>query len=270
MEIIIRPKSVFNLDFKEIWHYRELFYVFAWRDIKVRYKQTVLGISWALFQPLVTTGIFSIFFGKIAKIPSDHIPYPLFVLTGLVFWSFFSNSVTAASQSMVASENIIKKVYFPRLIIPLSSIVTAGLDFLISFLMLLLVMVYYRYFPQFTSLLVLPVLLLTLILTAGGIGLFTSAINVKYRDVRYILPFFIQIGLFVTPIIYPISVILDYRKWLLILNPLTSVIETARALYSGKPINYFLISLGFAISVVIFSLGLYYFRKTEAFFADVA
>ncbi|MCL4390419.1 MAG: ABC transporter permease [Patescibacteria group bacterium] len=271
-EIVIKPNGSFlDVDLREIWRYRELFYIFAWRDIKLRYKQTVLGIIWVLFQPLVSTGIFSIFFGKIAKIPSDNLPYPLFVLAGLVIWNFFSSALSASSQSLIGNEGIIKKVYFPRLILPISSVVTAGVDFFITFLVLLVAVVYFGYLPSLLILPVLPVLLIITILMASGLGMFMASLNVKYRDVRFILPFFIQIGLFVTPVIYPLSIIYDWRKWFLIINPLTGVIETLRALIVGRAQpDFSLLIIGLIVSIPVFCFGLFYFRRTEAYFADIA
>ncbi len=272
MEIIIRPnRSVGLLNLGELWRYRELFYVFSWRDIKIRYKQTLLGVLWVLFQPLATTGIFSIFFGKIAKIPSDNIPYPLFVFAGLTIWNFFSTALATSSQSLLSNEGIIKKVYFPRLIIPISAIITAGVDFAITMVVLILAVFYYGYHPNWQILFLSPILLLILLMTVVGLGLFTSSLNVKYRDVRYVIPFFIQIGLFLTPVIYPLSVIYDYRKLLLGLNPLSGVIETFRVLIIGSnkfDINLIVTSL--VVSLAIFVFGLIYFNKTESYFADIA
>lgn len=271
-EIVIRPASSnFKIDFAELWRYRELFYIFSWRDVKVRYKQTVLGIIWVLFQPLVSTGIFSIFFGKIAKIPSNDLPYPLFVLAGLVIWNFFANGLTSSSQSLVGNQSILQKVYFPRLIIPISAIITAGIDFVITLIILLLACLFYGYYPNPLIFLLFPILLTILLLTISGLGMFLASLNVKYRDVRYALPFFIQTGLFVTPVIYPLSIIYDYRKWLLMLNPLTGIIETFRVLITGKGmVDYPLILLSLIISIIIFAFGLFYFRKTESYFADIA
>lgn len=270
-ETIIRPgDSLVKVDLKELWEYRELFYIFAWRDIKIRYKQTVLGFGWAIFQPLVTTGIFSIFFGKLAKIPSDGLPYPLFAFAGLTVWNFFSSAVSYSSHSVLGNEAIIKKVYLPKIIIPLAAIVTSALDFLINLVLLIIASLFFGYIPQLIGVFMFPVLFLTLFLSIGGVGLFMSALNIKYRDVRYILPFFISMGMFVSPVIYPISIIYDYRKWLLIFNPLTSVIETTRAIIGGSDINFMLVGLGLLISMTIFIVGLGYFNRTEKFFADIA
>lgn len=270
-EIIIRPEQPWwKIDFKELWQYRELLYIFSWRDIKVRYKQTILGVIWVLFQPIITTGIFSIFFGKIARLPSDNLPYPLFVFSGLIIWNFFANGLSSSSQSLVIHEGLVKKAYFPRIILPLSAVVTTGVDLLIVLPVLLAAIFFFGYSPHPASLLLLPVLFIVLFLTTSGLGLLLSAINVKYRDVRFILPFFIQIGLFLSPVIYPISAIYDLRKWVLILNPLTGVIEVSRQLISGALINWFQLGLSFFIALAVFLVGFYYFRKTENLFADLA
>lgn len=271
-EIIIKPQSNFlSLDVSELWHYRELFYIFSWRDVKIRYKQTVLGIVWVLFQPLVTTGIFSIFFGKIAKIPSDGLPYPLFVLSGLVFWNFFANGLTNASQSLVNNQSILQKIYFPRVIIPISAIITAGIDFVLTLVILVFACVFYHNIPSLSAIVVFPLTILITLLTMLGLGFFTAAVNVKYRDVRFALPFFIQVGLFITPVIYPLSIIYDYRKWFLMLNPLTGVIETFRVVISGgSQFDFGLLAVSFTVALGLFIFGFLYFRKTEIYFADIA
>lgn len=269
-EIVIRPKKDWwKIDLRESWQYRELLYVLAWRDIAVRYRQTILGVLWAILQPLITTGIFTIFFGKIAKIPSDNLPYPIFSFIGLTIWSFFSNGVSNASQSLLSNLGIISKVYFPRLVVPLASILTSSVDFLITVSLLLIVIFFYGFFPNFLlTLIFLPLILSILLLTMAGLGFFTSALNVRFRDVRYALPFFIQIGLYVTPIIYPLSIIYDYRRWFLILNPLTAVVETSRALVSGNSIDLTLFISAIPISLIIFFGGLFFFRQTESIIVD--
>lgn len=269
-ETLITPiKSKFAINLREIWEYRELFFVFVWRDIKIRYKQTVIGVVWVLFQPLITTGIFSIFFGKLAKIPSDGLPYPLFALIGLTFWNFFANGVLRASESMIGNEGIIKKVYFPRLIIPFASILTVGVDFLLTFALTMLAVLIYGQGFSVNLLVVIPLILLTLFLTTSGVGLIAASLNISFRDVRHILPFFIQIGLFVTPVIYPLSAVFDYRKTLLMLNPLTSVIETFRIVLIGDPIPWLLVSLGLFLSFAVFFLGMLFFNKSESYLADI-
>lgn len=269
---VIKPKQKWQLfDFQELWFYRELFWIFTWRDIKVRYKQTLLGIIWVVFQPLVTTGIFTIFFGKLAKIPSGNLPYELFVFIGLVFWSFFSGALSHASSSMVENANLLKKVYFPREILPLSSIVTSFVDFGINLTLLFIFVIIYRYFPSPLILIVLPLAIIITALTASGVGFFFASVNVKYRDVRYILPFFIQILLFLTPVIYPSSVVNESFRFLFALNPMTGVIDSIRQVLSGSSeVNLPMLVISIFSSVSVFILGLIYFRATERFFADNA
>ena len=271
-EIIIKPaKGWVRIDFNELWRYRELFYIFTWRDIKVRYKQTVIGIAWAILQPFMLMVVFSVFFGSFAKIPSDNIPYPIFVFSGLIFWNYFSTALSGASNSLIENENIIKKIYFPRLILPLSTTITPIVDFIIAFVILSLMLIYYHLSIHPYIILLLPLLLLITLLTASGIGTFLSAINIKYRDIRYALPFFIQILLFVTPVIYPVSMVSSKYHWLLLLNPMTGIIETARASMLGtKPIDPPLLLISMAFAGLFFLFGIYYFRKTERVFADVA
>ncbi|VAW32344.1 O-antigen export system, permease protein, partial [hydrothermal vent metagenome] len=231
---IIKPKKTFSIeDFKEIWRYKELLYFFTWKDLKVRYKQTAIGILWALFQPFIIMVVFSVFFGKFARMPSDGIPYPIFVYTGLLFWQFFSGALTETSKSLVGNSNIITKVYFPRLILPISGVLTKFVDFFIASIILAGMMIYYGYAPSMLGILIIPLLLLITFMASVGGGLFLASINVKYRDVRYVLPFFIQILLFVTPVIYPASIAGKY-SWILALNPMTGVIKAARASLLGN------------------------------------
>lgn len=269
-EIIIKPRTAFSLDLREIWDYRELLYIFTWRDIKVRYKQTLLGLVWVLFQPVVTATIFSIFFGKLAKIPSGTLPYPLFVFVGLAIWTFFSNALSSASVSLIGYEGMIKKVYFPKILIPLSAILTALFDFLVTLVFVFIASLYFGFVPRVEAIWIFPLLTLILLFCLIGASLFTSALNVKYRDVRFALPFFIQIGLFVSPVIFPIAVIFDFRKWFLYLNPLTGIIETTRTLISGAAVDWNLIGLSAAVSLALAIFGIYYFGKTESYFADIA
>lgn len=269
--IRIEPvKTNFYLNFKELWDYRELFYIFAWRDIKVRYKQTVLGVTWVVFQPLVSMVVFTVFFGNFIQIPSGDLPYPLFVLCGLVFWTFFSNTLSFSSSSLITNENIIKKVYFPKIILPLSSVITGSVDLLISLTLLFIVGFYFKFVPSLSALIVIPLGYFISFLTASGLGLFFSAVNVKYRDIRYIIPFFIQLLIFLTPVIYPTSVVSSSSKFLFILNPMAAVIESVRGVIAGNPSIDFL-SLGVAtlISLIIFFFGLAFFNATEKFFADI-
>jgi len=269
MKIIIKPKTVFSFNLKEIWQYRELFWTFAWRDIKVRYKQTIIGMLWAILQPFIAMIVFSVFFGRIAGISSGNIPYPIFVYTGLVFWTYFSSSLSASSDSMIGNQAIIQKIYFPRIILPISVTLVHLVDFFFAFLVLIGLMIYYHFLPTLSGiLLILPSILITF-LSFSGLGLFLSSLNVKYRDVRYALPYFIQILIFVTPVIYP-PIVLGKYQWLWYLNPMAGVIETMRASLLGiGTINWQLLGSAAIISILSFVFGLIYFNKTERFFADI-
>lgn len=271
METVIRPKKIFSIrDLEELWSYRELLYFFSWRDIKVRYKQTAIGILWALFQPLVTMIVFTVFFGMLAKMPSDGAPYPVFVYTGILFWQFFSAALVDASNCLITNQSIITKVYFPRLLLPVSVTITKLIDLAIGGVILGGLLVYYGYAPGLTALLLLPLLVLMSFMAAVGAGLFLAAVNVKYRDVRYILPFFIQILMFLTPVIYPASITGKYSK-LLALNPMTGVIKSARAVLLGsEPLNWLLIGISGAACFIILMVGLAVFKRTERYFADIA
>lgn len=267
---IIRPKKLFSIkDITELWKYRELLYFFTWRDLKVRYKQTLVGAGWAIFQPFITMVVFSIFFGGLAKIPSDGVPYPIFVYVGLIFWQFFSSALSDTSNTLIANQAIITKVYFPRLILPISSVMTKIVDFIIASIILAGLMVYYGYLPNLNGILILPILLIITFMTAVGGGLLLAAINVKYRDVRYALPFLIQILLFLTPVIYPASIAGQYSK-ILALNPMMGVIQNARAALLGTtPINWILIEMSIISSMILLIIGVYVFKKVERYFADI-
>lgn len=271
-ETVIKPKPKWALmDLSEIWAYRELFLIFAWRDIKVRYKQTILGAGWAILQPVFSMFIFTIFFGNFAKIPSGELPYPLFVLIGLTFWNYFSGVLSRGSNSLIENEGIVKKVYFPREILPLSTVGANLLDFGISFVLLLIVSLYFHFIPNALVLLIVPLGLIIGTLGAGGLGLLLSAFNVKYRDVRYALPFFVQMMIFLTPVIYPTSIMRPAFRYLIAVNPMTGVINAARVVFSGgSNIDWGILSISAGASVLFFLIGLYYFRSTERFFADLA
>ena len=271
MELIIKPKKgLSGLDFNELWHYRELFYFLAWRDIKLRYKQTVFGILWAVIQPFFTMLVFTVVFGKLVKVSSDNIPYPIFVYAGLLLWNIFSTSLDNANQSLVGSANVIQKVYFPKIILPAASIIVSLIDFLFAALIFGGILFYYHFVPHIEGLLLLPLLLIITVLTSLGLGWFLSSFNVKYRDVRYILPFFLQLLIFITPVIYPISIIPKAYHWVLALNPMTGVIETFRAAFLGSvPIDWTTLAISSVASVIFLILGLLYFLKTEKTFADV-
>lgn len=270
IEIKIKPvKGLFNIDLKELWRFRELFFFLAWRDIKVRYKQTSIGVIWAVLQPFLTMIIFSIFFGRVAGISSGAIPYPIFVYSGLLFWDYFSNSLSASSGSLVSEQAIIQKVYFPKIIIPLASTLVFLADFLFAGIIFVGLMFYYHSFPTLIGvLLIVPSLLITFF-SFSGLGLILSSINVKYRDVRYALPFFIQLLVFLTPVIYPTSILGKY-KWLLYINPMSGVIETMRAgLLGVGTIDWLVYGLAALLSILVFLFGVLYFSKSEKKFADI-
>jgi len=267
---IIPPKGLVGLDFRELWRYRDLLYIFIWRDIKVRYKQTAVGVAWAIFQPVLTMIIFSVLFGRLAKLPSDGAPYPIFVFTGLLLWNYFSASLINSSESLISNEAIVKKVYFPRILLPGSTIITPAVDFAISFVVLLALMLYYNFVPSALGLLIVPVLLLIAMISSLGLGLFLSSLNVKYRDVRHIMPFFLQISMYVTPVIYPVTIIPQKFQWIAYLNPMSGVITLARSLLLGSvQVEWILLPISFGVAILLLLFGLVYFRKTERFFADI-
>jgi len=271
MKIVIKPKKgLANLDLKELWAYRDLFYFLAWRDIKLRYKQTFLGVTWAVIQPFITMVVFTIVFGKLANMPSDNIPYPIFVYAGLLLWNIFSTGLNSSSQSLTASTDIIQKVYLPKIILPAASIIVSLVDFLFASLIFGGIMIYYGFVPHLLGLLFLPLLLLITIFTTLGLGWLLVAINVKYRDIRYALPFFIQLLIFVTPVIYPVSIVSPKYQWILALNPMTGVIETFKATFLGtNPVNWLTLGISALISILFLVIGLLYFLKTEKTFADI-
>lgn len=266
----IRPsKGWVALNLRDLWAYRELFYFLTWRDIKVRYKQTLLGASWAIIQPLFTMLLFTLFFGKLAKIPSDGVPYPIFAYAGLLPWTFFSNAVTNSGNSLVGSSNLITKVYFPRMIIPGAAAGAGLVDFAIAFVILILLMVYYGVTLTW-GLIMVPLLLALTTILALGVGMWASALNVKYRDIRYALPFIIQLWLFASPVIYPSSVMPQKWRWVLWLNPLTGIIEGFRsALFGVNKFNWIALGLSTAITFGVLIYSAYTFRRMERVFADI-
>jgi lipopolysaccharide transport system permease protein len=271
-KIIIRPKKGWSsLNLKELWLYKELFYIFAWRDIKVRYKQTAIGVTWALLQPFLAMVIFSVFFGGLAKIPSNGIPYPIFVYSGLLFWNYFSTSLSGSSNSLITNEGIVKKIYFPRLLLPLSTTITPIIDFCLAFVVLIGLMIFYHFTPTILGVLMLPILVILSFLSASGLGSLLAAINIRFRDIREALPFFIQTLFFVTPVIYPTTIVPERYQWILGFNPMSGIIEAARAgIIHDKPINWQLLLLSTIVSLVLFLVGIFYFKKTEKIFADIA
>ncbi|HVU06306.1 MAG TPA: ABC transporter permease [Candidatus Paceibacterota bacterium] len=267
---VIRPKKSFSWnDVRELWNYRELLYFFTWRDFKVRYKQTFIGALWAILQPFVTMIVFSVFFGNLAQVPSDGVPYPIFVYTGLLFWQFFSGALSDTSNVLIGNQAIITKVYFPRLLLPISGVISKFVDFLFAAIVLAGLMIYYGFVPHLMGIWLIPLLLLITFMASVGAGLFLAAVNVKYRDVRYALPFFIQILLFLTPVIYPASIAGKY-SWLLALNPMTGVIQSARAALLGTTaVNWTLLGISSLACLVILLVGSAYFKKVERYFADI-
>lgn len=267
---IIKPTSGWvALNLRDLWKYQELIYFLIWRDIKVRYKQAVLGIGWAIIQPILTMVIFSIIFGRFGKLPTDQsLPYPLFTFVALLPWGLFANALQRSGTSLVGSAHLITKIYFPRLIIPISAVVGGIVDFAISFVILLLMMAYYKVYPTWSMLWVIPLTLLTLI-TALAVGLWLSALNVRYRDVQQMIPFLVQAWMYASPVAYSAKMITE-RTWQLIygLNPLTGIIQGFRwALLGGTPPGE-LMWISSTVMVILFVSGLYYFRRMEKTFAD--
>jgi len=266
---VIEPvKGWRALNFKELWLYRELFFVLTQRDIKVRYKQTVLGIVWAVLQPVLTMVIFTIVFGGLAKIPSDGYPYAVFVFAALLPWTFFANAVSTSSISLINSSNMVSKVYFPRLIIPLSSIGAGLIDLLISTCVLFALMFLYGVGWSF-NLFLIPVLLMAVIFTALGVGTLLSALTVTYRDFRFVVPFLVQIWMYATPVVYPISLVPEKWQWLLFLNPMTGVIEAFRSAFLDRSFDLPSIGVSLSMSIFIFICGIAYFERVERRFADI-
>lgn len=266
--VIKASKGWRSLDMKELWAYRELLWVLTMRDIKVRYKQTVLGVGWAIIQPFMLMVVFSIFFGRLAKMPSDGLPYPVFVYAALVPWIFFASALSNSANSVVGSANLISKVYFPRLIIPLASVGSWLIDFLIAALILLGMMLYYN-IGWTWNLLAAPILVLAATFVALGAGTLLAALTVAYRDFRYVVPFLIQFWMFATPVVYPSSLVPEQWRWVLHLNPMAGLIEGFRSAFLGQPFDIQAITLSLAVAVVMFIIGVAYFEKVERRFADI-
>ncbi|HPJ67535.1 MAG TPA: ABC transporter permease [Desulfobacteraceae bacterium] len=268
--IHIKPKKGWQvIDLGELRQYRDLFYFLVIRDIRVKYKQTVLGGLWAIIQPFFAMVVFTLFFGKLAKIPSDGIPYPIFNYTAMVAWTYFSTSITGSANSLVSNTNLISKVYFPRIVVPLSPVLAGLLDFFIAFIVLIGMMFYFHVYPN-TMIVFLPILVLMMVLTSSGIGMVLAALNAKYRDIKFTIPFLIQLWMFASPIVYPVSMIPEKYRLLYALNPMTGIIEGFRAILLGTvafPGKMILISA--ILSIVIFLFGLFYFKQMERYFADI-
>lgn len=272
MEFEIKPQSKVNLGLKELWDYRELFYFFTWRDVKVKYKQTVLGFLWAILQPLFMTVVFTLFLGdSISKKTDLTIPYPVFALSGMLLWGIFSGGMSNAANSMVANSNIIKKIYFPRLIIPISSILVALFDFFVSIIVFVILLFVYKVDINYYSLLYIPLSILITCFSAMGVGTLLAALNIKYRDVRYIIPFLVQGLLFLTPVLYPMNISSNSTaQFILKLNPMSGALELMRGMFVGYEIDMSSVLIGTLSSFVLFVTGIVYFRKTESYFADLA
>jgi lipopolysaccharide transport system permease protein len=268
--ILQPPKGLSALNLRDLWIYRELVVFMIWRDIKVRYKQTLLGATWAILQPLLTMVVFNYFFGTLAKIPSDGVPYPIFSFTALLPWQLFSKALQDASRSLVSNRHMITKVYFPRLVLPLSSIIAGLVDFGIAFFVLLGLMFYYQ-MPLRIEMLALPLLLLLALTTALGVGLWLSALNVLYRDIAYIMPFLAQFWMYISPVVYPSSLFPEKWRFIYYLNPMTGVIEGFRWALLGTQTTFpvLLMVLSILISLLILVSGLFYFRRMERLFADM-
>jgi len=270
-EIIIEAGRSEKNYWTDLWRYRELFYILSWRDISVRYKQTVIGILWALIRPLLTMVVFTVIFGKMAKFPSDgNAPYAIMVYAGMLPWQFFSSAITATSNSLVGNAQLITKVYFPRLIIPVSSIITSFVDFIISFIILIFLMFYFSFLPTWRMVYLLGFLIITFI-TSLGFGLFITSLNVKYRDFRYIVPFIVQLGLYISPVGFSSSVIPEKYRLLYSLNPMVGVIDGFRWSILGDNSNIYIpgFILSLFVAVIFLIIGLMKFRKMEKTFADI-
>jgi lipopolysaccharide transport system permease protein len=269
-EIVIRPGMGALHYWRDIWRYRELFYFLAWRDILVRYKQTAIGIAWSVLRPFLTMVVFSVVFGTLAKLPSNGVPYPVMVFSAMLPWQFFANSLAESSNSLIDNANLLTKVYFPRLIVPAGSVIVSLVDFLISFVILCGLMAWYRVIPDLKMLL-LPLFLAMAFLASFGAGLWLSALNVKYRDFRYVVPFLVQFGLYISPVGFSSSIVPEKWRFFYFLNPMVGVIDGFRWVLLGDafPVNWSGLCVSFALTVLMFAGGLWYFRNMERSFADV-
>jgi lipopolysaccharide transport system permease protein len=271
IELHIKSENRFSLGARELWQYRELFYFFTWRNVKIRYKQAVLGIVWAIMQPLSILLVFTLVFKQGLNIGSEGLPYPVFAFSGLMVWNFFSSSLQNAASSMVSNQAVITKIYFPRLIIPIAAILTALFDWFISFSLWVVLIVFFQVPIVWWKLFFIPLSILLTTVTAFGLGTFLAGMNVKYRDFQYALPFLMQFLLFLNPVVYSTNVFANYGtiKKILELNPIAGAINLIRSIFSQEPINVFLLCQQFGIAIIFMICGIYIFKKTEAYFADV-
>ncbi len=271
MEYEIKPKEKFEIGVEELWKYKELFFFFTWRDIKIKYKQTSLGLAWVIIQPVLMTIIFSFFLGNKIYKNDFGVPYPAFVFSGLIIWTAFSNGISTSSNSLVTNSNIIKKIYFPRLILPVSCILVSLFDFVLSILVFVGILIYYQIDIHFIRLIVLfPLSIICLVITTFGMGVFLSALNIKYKDFKYIIPFLLQILLFISPVIYSLSSSKPVLNLLISLNPLYCPITLFRSAFYNNPLDLSLIFLSFLSSILVLFFGVIYFKKTEMYFSDIA
>lgn len=266
-DLVIEKGKIEKNYWKDIWKYKELLYILSWKDFKVRYKQTFIGASWAVIRPVLTMVIFTIVFSRVAKLPSDGIPYPLLVFSGLLPWTFFSSSLSEGSGSLIANSNLISKVYFPRIIIPTSSIFTNLVDMAIMFAIFLAMLVYYQYVPSWRFIF-LPLFIVLAILFSFGVSLYLASLNVKYRDFRYIVPFIVQFGLYISPVGFSSSIVPADLKYFFALNPVVGVIEGFRWCFFGSTIDAFAMMLSVIVGLIAVVGGVVYFRQTEKTFAD--
>jgi len=269
-ELVIKPSYGFlNINWQEMLEYRELLFFLALREIKIRYKQTIMGAGWAVLQPFFTMIVFTLIFGGLASMPSEGIPYPIFSYSGLLLWTYFSVALTQSGNSLVGNAGLLSKVYMPRLFIPTAPCIAGIVDYVIALSILGLLMVYYVFVPNLTILL-LPAILFVTFLLASGLGFWLSSICVKYRDVKFVLPFFIQLLLFVSPVIYPADIVGENLRWLLYLNPMTGLINAHRACLLGyAPIDWYGLGISVAITLLLFVTGILYLKRTEKYFADL-
>lgn len=269
-ELVIRPKyGLLDINWKELKEYRELLFFLALRELKIRYKQTIMGTSWALLQPFFTMIVFTLIFGGLAKMPSEGIPYPIFSYSGLLIWTYFSNALSQSSNSLVSNANLLSKVYMPRIFIPTAPCLAGIVDYGVAVSILALMMVYYKFVPGI-ALLLLPFIVLMTFLLASGIGYWLSSICVKYRDVTFVLPFFIQLLMFLSPVIYPANIVGENLRWVLYLNPLTGIINAHRACILGyTSVDFVGLAISAILTIIIFVSGILYLKHTEKYFADL-
>jgi len=268
--LVIEPTSSWRgIDLREVWRYRELLYFFVWRDVKVRYKQTVLGVAWAVIQPLFAMIVFAFFFGRIAKLPSDGVPYPLFTYAGLLPWTFFANALTSGSQSLIGSAHLVSKVFFPRILVPVSAVTTTLVDFGFALLMLAPLLWWHEQMPRANALIGIPLAMLAAYLLVLGLSIWLSALVVAFRDLRHVIPFVTQIWMFATPIVYSLSLVPERWRPYVMLNPMVPVVETFRNSLFGRPMPLGGLAWSAALAVVLIATGSIYFRRLERSFVDV-